>query len=249
LARCQASGYRDQAGRYYPPDCRAQERALRKAQRDLAEAQAKFHEVREWMKLVEQKVDSYRKQARRLTGLLNEDAPKATSQLSQKIAILQAYAQMSSTTLVDSFSTTKSPAAQGMHQSVDGRSFVEDEAVIFVPISQIDMSRDMDHVKGPGDFHKTSYEEMVAGFRKLQEVVQPAVEKGHDVDYFREMDQELGLDYEHGYQRIYEAFYGDSSIRLEKIGNVYRIINGAHRLWVAKRLNIQNVPARVVEVE
>lgn len=115
-----------------------------------------------------------------------------------------------------------------------------------IPVDSLD-ARDLEHVQGPADFHKATHDEMVDGFAKLDKVVDPALDRGVDRDYFRELDQAQGLDYQHGYQRVYEAFYGDSSVRVEKDGDVCRVINGAHRLSVARELGRETVPARVLE--
>ena len=90
--------------------------------------------------------------------------------------------------------------------------------------------------------------EMKAGLEKLQEML-PIVERGEGTskDYWASFDTQKGLDYEHGYQRIYEAFYGDDAIRLNHNGNQYDIVNGRHRIWLAKRMGITNLPARVIE--
>lgn len=121
-----------------------------------------------------------------------------------------------------------------------------DAGIKGIRVADVD-ARELEHVQDPSDFHKTRHDEMVDGFEKLDEVVDPALERGADSDYFRELDQRQGLDYEHGYQRVYEAFYGDSSVRVEKDGDVYRVINGAHRLSVARELGRETVPARVLE--
>ena len=49
-----------------------------------------------------------------------------------------------------------------------------------------------------------------------------------------------------GYHNIYRVFYGDEAIALEKMGNGYRVLNGYHRLTVAKELGLTTIPARVV---
>lgn len=249
LRRCQASGYRDQEGRYHPPDCRSQEQVLLKAKRELAEAQTKLRDVQRTMQQVKQSIDAYHRQARRLTLFLQDDIPKASALLACKLQILQAYVSISPPEAQSEFTTV--PPASGRSTSrvatiADKHSIQND--VRSIPVDSIHIA-DLEHVKGPEDFHKVSYEEMVEGFRKLQTVVQPAVAKGLGVDYFHELDKKLSLDYQHGYQRIYEAFYGDSAIRLEKIGNRYHVINGAHRLWVARQLQIENIPARVIDIE
>jgi uncharacterized protein YoxC len=98
------------------------------------------------------------------------------------------------------------------------------------------------------DFKKVSQAVMQAGIQRLQEML-PIIERGEgqNTDYWAQVDQRQGLTYEHGYQRIYEAFYGDSAIKLERIGNQYTITNGRHRLWLAKQMGIEMLPAQVTE--
>jgi hypothetical protein len=73
------------------------------------------------------------------------------------------------------------------------------------------------------------------------------VEKGAGVDDFQNLDLQRGVNYAHGSQRVYEAFYGQEPIRLNKIGDRYEVVNGYHRLYVAKEMNLSTVPARVIE--
>jgi hypothetical protein len=105
-----------------------------------------------------------------------------------------------------------------------------------------------DGINGPDDFRKVNLETMQAGIRRLQEM-QPIIESddGQRSDYWAQVDQQHGLSYDQGYQRIYEAFYGDTAIKLERIGNQYTIINGRHRVWLAKQIGIETLPARVTE--
>lgn len=114
-----------------------------------------------------------------------------------------------------------------------------------VPLSKIDQSDSP--VKGIADFKKVSYPEMVRGFHALETEVRPALENGANADDFRTMDAKNGIEYAKGVQRVYESFYGQESIRLEKVGDSYKVINGYHRLYVANELKISTVPARVIE--
>lgn len=135
-------------------------------------------------------------------------------------------------------------AIQGKKDAPSESEWV-DQGIQDVPVDKIDMSDSP--VQDTGDFQKVSHEEMAEGFRKLEEEVRPAVERGADGDYFYQLDQECGLDYEHGYRRVYDAFYGDSSIRLDKVDDTYDVVNGYHRLAVARELGLKTVPARVIE--
>lgn len=114
-----------------------------------------------------------------------------------------------------------------------------------VPINSIDVRDTV--IKGESDFHKVTHDQMKDGVKKLESSVRPAVEQGADGDYFSDLDQQKGLDYEHGYRRVYDAFYGNEPIRLDKDGDTYTVTNGYHRIFVAKELGIQTIPALVIE--
>ncbi len=136
-------------------------------------------------------------------------------------------------------------AIQGQKDTQPESEWV-DRGITDVPVDKIDTS-DMTHVNGLDDFKKVSYEEMAEGYRKLDTVVRPEVAKGAGGDDFRKLDQQEGLSYADGYQRVYDAFYGGEPIRLAKDGESYTVINGAHRLYVAQREGVGSVPARVIE--
>jgi hypothetical protein len=79
--------------------------------------------------------------------------------------------------------------------------------------------------------------------------MRPTIESGPGAngDYWAEYDRARGLDYEHGYQRVYDAFYGTDAIRVNWDGTNYDIINGRHRVWLARRMEIDWLPVRVIE--
>jgi len=122
-----------------------------------------------------------------------------------------------------------------------------DRGIQNVPLDKIDFSDN--YVKGPADFqHGSSFSEMAQGMKTLENDVRPAVERGGGVDYFRQLDQQRGLDYSHGSLRAYDTFYGKNAISLAKIGDRYQVANGGyHRLYVARELHMQSVPAHVIE--
>ena len=117
--------------------------------------------------------------------------------------------------------------------------------IIEVPIKNVDLSDTA--VADSTDFHKVSRDQMIDGFEKLENEIRPAVKEGASADDFSDLDKKLGLDYEHGYRRVYDAFYGNEPVRLEKDGDKYSVVNGYHRLNVAKELGIESIPASVIE--
>ncbi len=120
-----------------------------------------------------------------------------------------------------------------------------DRGVIDVPVRDLPKP---DDITGPGDFKKESMLEMREGFDKLAQM-KPAIDQdiGRNGDYWRSMDQNQNLDYREGYQKIYESFYGDTSVRVDKVGDTYDVINGRHRIWLAHEMGLNTIPARVIE--
>lgn len=121
-----------------------------------------------------------------------------------------------------------------------------DQGMRDVPVADLPNPTD---IHNASDWRKLSQAEMRAGLARFQEM-RPTIENGAGAnsDYWADRDTELGLDYEHGYQRVYDAFYHDSDkIRLTKDGDDYDVINGQHRIWLAKELGIDTLPANVVE--
>ena len=115
-----------------------------------------------------------------------------------------------------------------------------------VSLDQIDLSDTYVHCLA--DFRdRAPHDELVEAIRKLEATVQPAVGQGADGDYFARLDAQQGLDYAHGYQRVYETFYGSfEPIRLEHVGSAYKVVGGYHRLFVARELGLSTIPAHIV---
>lgn len=103
-------------------------------------------------------------------------------------------------------------------------------------------------IHGTGDFVKGSATEMAVGLKKLRDM-EPVITRGEGASsrYWAEIDRRAGLDYAGGKQRIYDAFYGQTAIRVEKSGETYVVTNGNHRLWLARKMGIAELPVRVIE--
>jgi len=114
-----------------------------------------------------------------------------------------------------------------------------------VPVADLP---DLEGISGADDFQKLSEPEMQAGLKRLQEM-KSAIDSGVGAhsDYWADHDRERNLDYAHGYQGIYDAFYGHDAIRVNKDGDSYDIVNGRHRIWLARRMDVQTLPMRVIE--
>ncbi|HMJ72832.1 MAG TPA: hypothetical protein VK471_05630 [Solirubrobacterales bacterium] len=113
-----------------------------------------------------------------------------------------------------------------------------------VELDRVDLSQSA--VEGPASYRKADYATVREGIQRLDEVVLPAVRRGEGVGYFRNLDAQKGLSYERGYQRVYEAFFGDDSLRLDLRPNgTFGVTNGYHRIHLANELGLRTLPARV----
>jgi len=256
-------------------DCGGIEKKLDEAHRALREAVEEVEKVRHWSKIIQQAITDYKKQAYRLGQELQGDISKAGIFLESKIRELKRYLDVNliSGRFVSTASTsTKTPRTVQKNQpqkkiSLNKRlpspgealdrqlknntnTILKEKGVQNIPVKYLvqHINGERSHVKGKGDFHKVSYEDMVEGFHKLNSVVKPKVLKGASGDDFSQMDALQGLDYEHGYRRIYDAFYGESAIHVNRIGeNCYDIDNGYHRIFVARDMGLESIPVKVTE--
>jgi hypothetical protein len=239
MSACLRSGTRD-----HPPDCREPQALVERAQHLIQEAELELRTVQEHIKKVEQAVDSYQQQARRLIGTLEDELLKGAALLSNSTSILRSYVDGSSGG--GTFLTTYTSSSQAntnvpsLTTNKAGRTDIQ-----MISVADIDLSDS--HVKGTSDFNKgISPDDVKEGWCKLQSVVAPAVVQGADADYFAQLDASQGLDNANGYLHIYQVFYGENScIRLDKVGNKYTVVNGYHRLFIAQQLGITTVPAWV----
>jgi hypothetical protein len=198
----------------------------------------------------------YRAAASRLTGRLDGQGSRAISMLLDYAAALRAIA----TSPVDI-----SPAANAIRAArwapvvgsptATRRSTTERSSSptavsgwttrdhVVIDVSRID--HDENPISGPDDYGKVPFETMLAGVERFEAVVRPAVEKGADKDTFRQIDEELGLEFPKGYQVVYEAFYGLDPIRVTWDGSRYTAESGRHRIFAALSMGVTNLPARV----
>ncbi len=218
---------------------------LRAARQHEAKADELLATTERCQRRIADSLTSYRRAEKTLSLQLGERITSATTELGKRVHDLEAYLALAS----------PSGDATGPYATVPGFStgaiatgllarWVE-HGIVDVPLTEI---QDADStVHGPDDFQKIPYEQVVAGLQKLNDVIRPGVAGGQGPDDFSRLDEEGGVSYEHGYRRIYDAFYGADAIRLERYANAYHVINGYHRLLVAKQLGFESLPARVAE--
>ena len=245
-------------------DCYAARRALSDAIAYLHKCQAELQKTQAWRSRVEQAIGAYEQQARRVHTLVEvhtEQARTRLSQLADKYAQVQesanAVGSVSSSgglvsTLVESGlitpgRTMADALTAGILDHLGSSGALPTHSIQMVDLNALPETEDFSIVEG---FSKTSEAEMCAGLERWWTEMRPVIESGEGAnsDYWREVDHQKGLTFAEGYQRVYEALYGQDSIHVDKNGAVYDIINGRHRIWLARRIGIPHLPMQVVEV-
>jgi hypothetical protein len=143
-------------------------------------------------------------------------------------------------------SPERDDVAREVRPSADLDAVPLPEGWAMVPLSRIDTSKS--GVTGPGDFTKGySTQDLEWAYGALNEVVLPGLAEGRDPDYFAQLDAGEGRLGARSYSDTYQGFLGgDDTIKLDaRPDGTYDVTNGYHRLWVAQRMGLSSVPARV----
>ncbi|MEW6403836.1 MAG: hypothetical protein AB1649_18730 [Chloroflexota bacterium] len=130
LARCLASGYRDERGNYHAPDCSRYQMALHQAQMRLREAEAELHNVQQWTRVVGQAIADYQRQAQRLNQMLATDLLKAEAFLGRKFADLVQYQANVPISAPGIGVTAPSPPSPPTSGTLSGVSWAEKQAIL-----------------------------------------------------------------------------------------------------------------------
>lgn len=100
------------------------------------------------------------------------------------------------------------------------------------------------------DFHKVSLDDMKSGVEKLETILPLILDgEGFDSQYWSERDKHEGLEYSQGYQVVFDAFFGQDPIYIDTSGDNINIINGRHRIWVAKQLGLESIPVVISDTD
>lgn len=230
----------------YQRDCSEYEEALSHALRRRRAAEEELAVVLRWRQDVLDGAETFEKAAQQLTYLSESDFERGRSFLQDKAAALENYATAGGgpTASFQTIAQVTAPSASDSAIAKSGGPAWQERGICTVSLSAIDLS---DCSTAALDFRKVSYERMREGIQKLTSEVWPAVKRGAGREYFERLDRDAATGYEHGLVRVYDAFFGMEPIRLERQGEHYVVVNGRHRLAVARDLGVTSLPASVTE--
>lgn len=228
---CINTVYYDSEGRPVRPSCGAEAAAVSTAERQLQVCEAELGKVRAYRTQVEQAVSNYRMHAQHVMNLCRSRTASADAFLAQRIRELNKYLAITS--------AATSAALSNMGTPLNG-GWVE----VHSTINPIDLP-DPVEIENEG-FNKVPEDVMRQGLERLQEM-RPLIESGVGAnrEYWEEYDRMHGFVSPNSYAQIWDVFYGTDEIRVERDGSNYTINSGRHRIYLARRMGIDWLPARI----
>jgi hypothetical protein len=141
--------------------------------------------------------------------------------------------------------SVKSPAESASTADASDALGFNDLGIVDVPVADLPAPED---VNGPEDFnHHISWEDARSAAEQLPQI-QKEMAEGKTADDFADEDAAAGLDWKEGKRRVYDLFYCETDpVRLDKVGDSYSILAGRHRIYAAKTVGLETIPAHVVE--
>lgn len=201
--------------------------------------------------------------SRRLAGQVPTDAPssgrttaaleRAARALAQAEQALEAFSQRGDAfaTRLASGGVTSTNASAKPDSGSDNSAASEFRPpgmpleFAMIPLSQID---DSDRAITEADFAKGyTPDDLAWAHQAFIDMILPGIARGMGRDDFAELDADLGLVGTRSYADTYLGFMGPDQgnvIKLARGGaGKFKLQNGYHRVWVARRLGLTHVPA------
>lgn len=223
-------------------------------QQALEDAREARAEIRSWQKRVEDEYQSFRRDAARFDATMSRTVSEGRGVLRSKIALLNEYRatqveRRNFTSPGGSISTSASVAQVDASRFDELHKFKLPRGFVWIPLRQIRLKEELENVQTAADYKKVDKETMRSGMVRLQTEILPFMSGETDLrgsDYFGEMDRANSLRYEHGLQRVYDAFFGESHIQLSRsvVPGQFDITNGRHRIRLAQELGWDAIPAQ-----
>ena len=130
-------------------------------------------------------------------------------------------------------------------ESQDNLGDWTDHGIVDVPVADLPWP---ENVNGSEDFNpnKLSYEDAHQATKRYEDM-KPLIDRGYKGEDFSQFDKDQGLPYSEGQRRVYDLFHGSQPIKVGKIDEQYFIDGGNHRVYMAKKLGLKRIPARLKE--
>ena len=232
-------------------------------ERRIEEAREEQARLRRRAQRLEEAATAYIRESRKLEALATDSMRRAQLYLDGAAVDLAAYLAVS----LDAVGGGGAARGIGISSAAAGTDGIASvplyeltrmplpEGFVWVPIREVGHSPGRGGFDSEPEFTKgVTREEMVRGFTALQTVILPAVASlgAHQAAaWCAAQDQQVGSPMEKSLQRVFDAFFGDEHIYLERgrgDADLFEITNGAHRIYVAAGLGWPAIPAKISDL-
>lgn len=232
---------------------------------ELQEAEEELEEAERRSEQLDLAAMAFQSQVARFRGMTNDVLPAARHFLREKSGLLREIHAVPLDSVMPTTSTiTYSVPVESLSGQTDPRTTASGDGFtdcalprgfVWVALEDIDLDGELRGVRSPSAFEKVPYDVMRRGLEIFRARVLPQMRKdlaAATSDYFHRQDQTAGLDYEHGLQRIYDAFFAHTDYIYLTRGRdqaKFTVQSGRHRIKVAFDLGWPAIPVQVKDLK
>jgi hypothetical protein len=213
----------------------------------LAEAREQRDELNRWQRRIEEAHDTFRRDARRFEAMLETTLPRGRGIIRSKIDALEQYLAIQLHAAAEAMPALEMPKAGAAGDAAALAAFPLPDGFTWVPMARIRQREE------PFEYRKVDEPTMRNGLLRLRSEILPRLknQQARSSDDFADLDRRNAHDYEHGLQRIYDAFFGNDHVQLSRThtAGTFDVINGRHRIRLAEELEWDAIPAKVDGME
>ena len=217
----------------------------------LREAEDRLYRVESAKRRLDDAAHSFRHAQKRMEELLGQGTKQALHFLRDAKDNLSAYRSVHPGNIANTDGAKATmqrdrlpPLAPAASSSFDLAPLPE--GFVWVPITDINVARELVHVQGPADFKKVPYDAVRDALDRFRDKIVPELLKGTSRDALTKMDTESRVFDTSGLGGAYDVFLGNDPIHLtsDKDGN-YGVTNGRHRIRAAMDAGWTHIPATI----
>lgn len=214
--------------------------------RKLQEAEENLKKIDFWINQVADEIQQFKRVNYEVKSHFSNHLPRAITVLEDRLSLIKAILNVQMPSEAKKMSlNSKSTVSESISRDVS--YFSLPSGFQWIKLENISHEDDLPIEDG---FTKVSKAIMENGFSILKKDVLPALqsEQNDPQNYFLSLDQKNGKNEETGILRIYQAFFGNDCIALDKGrgDGKYGVSSGRHRIAVAKSLGWTAVPAKII---
>ena len=227
-------------------------------ERELDEARDRLRKIEYALRNMGEHTAIYEREAERFRRVADEHIPRSEAFLARKADDLHSYHAIQPVndqgwmgTVVQTVTDFAGTVIQIGAEMLDFTANPLPSGYCWVKLSDMDLFDAFRDVQTPDDFRAhATYDMLCGGLETLRNAVLPAIkERGYSADsfYFTRLDETTGCNPENGARRVFESFFGDEAIALQRgvAGGPFTVINGRHRIKAARDGRWLAVPGKI----